>query len=717
MGSSRRTEGKTSATMHRWAVLLALVLLALVPSLLCLPTAYVYQWKNPTAFSHYQSPPQLVQPHYFATRPSLSKPTSSFLKPESDKTLKLTTELADLGMKHVVTAVAELPSIDPKKKAQFESIGLVGVTPEETKRLTSLLNELGELGVDVGTSLAKEAGSLAKAIGLDGKTISKLIPFFKDLVGLGSKASTSTNTQDGLEILESIGLDLNSGLAFLKKNNLEISDGLQLLNRLSTSGSAASLKSFSNFSQIFDFGSEPNWIVSIGDFGGAQLEKTNELLSELAELGATYAISAVAELPDLSPEKRRRYKSVVSFGPNERTRLHNILVELGELGAEASSALTKADVKAPGLAKLVELLPILKAQSDKMTELAEIGAKYVVSAVADLPDVDPRKKALFQEIGLTGISAEEKARMDSLLLELKELGSNARIALTAAATDFVTTASPSQKSSQTTMFAKLVPILKSLTGLAGSDSYSSNSLRDGLELLDTIGLDLETGLDVLSKNNLDISDGLKLLDTVVGDSGSFSLKSLGSLSQLVGFGSLSLGATLGLGLGTPEQKTQLEKTNKLLTELAELGAVYVVSLVADLPTISSAQRLRYKKVGTVGDKEMARFNSLLKELGELGYDASIAASKAGAKALTKLNKLFPMLENLGELSFDSDSENFAATRNIFPSSAFSSLRSTSATPRGSKAYRGSNGLCGSYPCIVHRSSYPSTYQIRRFVQF
>merc|ERR1711936_1193492 len=87
MGSSRRTEGKTSATMHRWAVLLALVLLALVPSLLCLPTAYVYQWKNPTVFNHYQSPPQLVQPHYFATRPSLSKPTSSFLKPESVKTL------------------------------------------------------------------------------------------------------------------------------------------------------------------------------------------------------------------------------------------------------------------------------------------------------------------------------------------------------------------------------------------------------------------------------------------------------------------------------------------------------------------------------------------------------------------------------------------------------------------------------------------------------
>merc|ERR1712226_1474760 len=704
MGSSRRTEGKTSATMHRWAVLLALVLLALVPSLLCLPTAYVYQWKNPTAFSHYQSPPQLVQPHYFATRPSLSKPTSSFLKPESDKTLKLTTELADLGMKHIVTAVAELPNVDPKKKAQFGSIGLVGVTAKETKRLTSLLNELGELGVDVGTSLAKEAGSFAKAIGLDGKTISNLVPFFKDLVGLGSKASTSTNTEDGLEILESIGLDLNSGLAFLKKNNLEISDGLQLLNRLSTSGSAASLTSFSNFSQIFGFGSEPNWIVSIGDFGGAQLEKTNELLTELAELGAAYAISAVAELPDLSPEKRRRYKSVVSFGPNERTRLHNTLVELGELGAEASSALTKADVKAPGLAKLVELLPILKAQSDKMTELAEIGAKYVVSAVADLPDVDPRKKALFQEIGLTGISAEEKARMDSLLLELKELGSNAKIVLTAAATDFVTASSPSQKSTQTTMFAKLVPVLKSLTGLAGSDSYSSNSLRDGLELLDTIGLDLETGLDILSKNNLGISDGLKLLDTVVGDSGSFSLKSLGSLSQLVGFGSLSLGATLGLG--TPEQKTQLEKTNKLLTELAELGAVYVVSLVADLPTISSAQRLRYKKVGTVGDKEMARFNSLLKELGELGYDASIAASKAGAKALAKLNKLFPMLKNLGELSFDSDSENFAATRNFFPSSA-----------RGSKAYRGSNGLCGSYPCIIHRSSYPSTYQIRRFVQF
>merc|ERR1711936_956751 len=708
MGSSRRTEGKTSATMHRWAVLLALVLLARVPSLLCLPTAYVYQWKNPTVFSHYQSPPQLVQPHYFATRPSLSKPTSSFLKPESDKTLKLTTELADLGMKHVVTAVAELPNIDPKKKAQFESIGLVGVTPEETKRLNSLLNELGELGVDVGTSLAKEAGSLAKVIGLDGKTISKLIPFFKDLVGLGSKASTSTNTQDGLEILESIGLDLNSGLAFLKKNNLEISDGLQLLNRLSTSGSAASLKSFSNFSQIFNFGSEPNWIVSIGDFGGAQLEKTNELLTELAELGATYAISAVAELPDLSPEKRRRYKSVVSFGPNERTRLHNILVELGELGAEASSALTKAYVKAPGLAKLVELLPILKAQSDKMTELAEIGAKYVVSAVADLPDVDPRKKALFQEIGLTGISAEEKVRMDSLLLELKELGSNAKIVLTAAANDFVTTASPSQKSTQTTMFAKLVPILKSLTGLAGSDSYSSNSLRDGLELLDTIGLDLDTGLDVLSKNNLDISDGLKLLDTVVGDTGSFSLKSLGSVSQLLGVGSLSLGATGGASaiktLETPELKAKLEKTNKLLTELAEIGAVYVVSAASELPTISLEKRRSYKKVGPVGAKEEARLNSILVELGELGSDVSVSVTEAGTKVpgLARLAKLVPILTTLAELSLVSDSgdaqENQAATRNVF-----SSLPLTAAASQAT-SYGGSNGLCNGYPCIVNPSA-------------
>ena len=54
-------------------------------------------------------------------------------------------------------------------------------------------------------------------------------------------------------------------------------------------------------------------------------------------------------------------------------------------------------------------------------------------------------------------------------------------------------------------------------------------------------MDLETGLTFLQENNLDISDGLKLLNTIVGDTGSSSLKSLGSISQL-----LSLGDTGGV---------------------------------------------------------------------------------------------------------------------------------------------------------------------------
>ena len=54
-------------------------------------------------------------------------------------------------------------------------------------------------------------------------------------------------------------------------------------------------------------------------------------------------------------------------------------------------------------------------------------------------------------------------------------------------------------------------------------------------------MDLETGLTFLRENNLDISDGLKLLNTIVGDTGSSSLKSLGSISQL-----LSLGDTGGV---------------------------------------------------------------------------------------------------------------------------------------------------------------------------
>ena len=58
-----------------------------------------------------------------------------------------------------------------------------------------------------------------------------------------------------------------------------------------------------------------------------------------------------------------------------------------------------------------------------------------------------------------------------------------------------------------------------------------------------------------------ISDGLKLLDTIAGDTG--SLKSLGSVSQLLGVGSQSLGATGGASaiktLETPELRAQLKK--------------------------------------------------------------------------------------------------------------------------------------------------------------
>merc|ERR1712179_819305 len=164
--------------------------------------------------------------------------------------------------------------------------------------------------------------------------------------------------------------------------------------------------------------------------------------------------------------------------------------------------------------------------------------------------------------------------------------------------------------------------------------------------------DLDTGLEFLKKNNLDISDGLELLDAAIGDTGSFSLKGLGSAAQLLGVGSLSLGATGGASaiknLESPELKAKLEKTNKLLTELAEIGAVYVVSAASELPTISLEKRRSYKKVGPVGKKEEARLNSILVELGELGSDVSVSLTKVGAEVpgLAKLAKLVPILTTL-----------------------------------------------------------------------
>ena len=112
---------------------------------------------------------------------------------------------------------------------------------------------------------------------------------------------------------------------------------------------------------------------------------------------------------------------------------------------------------------------------------------------------------------------------------------------------------------------------------------------------------------------------------------SASFKSLSNLTQLLGDGSLPLGAS-GVASATPELKSQLDKTNKRLTELAELGAVFVVSVLvaAEVPTISFEKRLRYKKVGPFGEKEKARLNSLHSELSEV----SIAVTKAGVKDRT-----------------------------------------------------------------------------------
>ena len=142
---------------------------------------------------------------------------SSLLKTESEETFKLVTELAELGAKHVVTAVAQMPNIDPKKKAQFESIGLTEVTAEETDRLNSLLRELGQLGAEASTSLAENAEGLARRAGLSRRKaeqiakFSKLVPLLSGLVELGGETSSSKKSDSGLEILESIGLDLETG--------------------------------------------------------------------------------------------------------------------------------------------------------------------------------------------------------------------------------------------------------------------------------------------------------------------------------------------------------------------------------------------------------------------------------------------------------------------------------------------------------------------------
>merc|ERR1711988_1398295 len=475
------------------------------------------------------------------------------------------------GAKHVVTAVTQLPNIDPSKKAQSESIGLVGVTSGDTERMNSLLRELGNLGADASISLGRNAGNVARDTGLDRKkalqiaTFAKLVPLLEDLVDLGK--DTSKASKSPLELLGSSGLDLESGLAFLKENNLDIADGLNLLSQLSNNGSGSSFNGLSDLNGLLGVGSIPG--VS-GDASSSkvletpelkvQLDKTNDLLTKLAELGATYVVAAVADLPGLSLEKQRQYKSV---GSVSRSRLNSLLSDLGKLGSKASIAVAKAGAQVPGLATLANLVPVLsglaelasddsesvkdatrnvfsgdrtsqpfdqlhpgfpsaaassrvltpelRAQSEKtialVTELSQLGAKYVVSAVADLPDVDPRKQALFQQIGLTGITSREKGRLDSLLLELGELGSDASVAVASAAANVAGT--PGLTPRKAAQIAKFAPILKGLSDIASetaSTSSNSNNLGLGRQIVDVSGFDVEAGLEFLKKNGLDINN-------------------------------------------------------------------------------------------------------------------------------------------------------------------------------------------------------------------
>merc|ERR1712211_72797 len=145
-----------------------------------------------------------------------------------------------------------------------------------------------------------------------------------------------------------------------------------------------------------------------------------------------------------------------------------------------------------------------------------------------------------------------------------------------------------------------------------SKSSSSNNIGLGRQIVDVSGFDIEAGLEFLKKNGLDINKE--------------SLSGLSGVSQLVGVGATE-GATGGPDairhVQTPELQSQLEKSKKLVTKLAELGAVYVVSAVADLPTISPEQSAMFKRVGKV---DKAELNSLLVELGELGSDALVGVT-------------------------------------------------------------------------------------------
>merc|ERR1711962_963342 len=405
----------------------------------------------------------------------------------------------------------------------------------------------------------------------------------------------------------------------------------------------------------------------------AQLEETKVLLTEIAGLGATYVVEALAELPGIAEERRAQYKTVGVVSQEEKARLDSLLVELGELGAEASTATAKAGANVPSLAKLVPILTNLaelatvsdeeqaaanlaatkavfrlpsnedtearrestvitserRGQTEKaiklVTELAEVGTKYVVSAVADLADINIERRALFEEIGLVGITEEEKKSLNSLLQELGELGSESSISLAEASAGLATKAGlGDEKAAQIAKFGKLVPILQGLVDLAKDTDVSQAAPGDEgtSKVLDTIdGLDLATGADFLKKVNLNITNAIESLES-------------------------------------PELMGKLDKSKKLLTELAELGALFAVSAVAELETISPEKRRDYEKAGTFGEEKKARLSSILIELGELGSDVSVALTSlgAGVPRFGKLAKLVPIVTTLAEIALACDSD-------------------------------------------------------------
>ena len=119
---------------------------------------------------------------------------------------------------------------------------------------------------------AQDAEGLARRAGLSGKKaaqvakFAKLVPLLSGLADLGFETSGSRksgSTGSGLEILESIGLDLETGLAFLKENNLDISDGLRLLGGLSPDDDGASLKSLTSLSQLLGMFFPHNFVIVV----------------------------------------------------------------------------------------------------------------------------------------------------------------------------------------------------------------------------------------------------------------------------------------------------------------------------------------------------------------------------------------------------------------------------------------------------------------------